>query len=195
LWNREQRCQGFTDIELSDKGMEQAELVGRYLQKTTELNAVYSSDLARAKKTAEIIARKYKLEVNTDPRLRELNQGQMEGKNLSGMLEKEPAFLEKWLKAPADFIMPGGESLKQLQARAFRAYSEIIARHNGQTVAIVGHNLANTTILCKILDLHLDFFRRLKQSTAALNEIEYGPYGPVIIRLNDTHFLNSSAAS
>lgn len=191
MWNREQRCQGFTDIELSDQGMEQAELVGSYLKKIAELNAVYSSDLARAKKTAELIAQKHGLELITDSRLRELNQGEMEGKNLAGMLEEQPDFLEKWLKAPADFVMPGGESLKQLQARAFRAYSEIVAKHRGQTVAIVGHNLCNTTILCKILDLHLDFFRRLKQSTAALNEIEYSPSGPVIIRLNDTHFLNS----
>ena len=191
LWNREQRCQGFTDVELSDYGLEQAELVGNYLKQTAELSSVYSSDLCRAQKTAEAIAKKQGLQVISDPRLRELNQGEMEGKNLKDMLDRQPGFLEKWMAEPAELVMPGGESLQQLQARAWEAFSEIVARHKGQTLAIVSHNLCNTTILCKILDLHLNLFRRIKQSSTALNEIEFGQYGAVIMRLNDTHFLNS----
>jgi bisphosphoglycerate-dependent phosphoglycerate mutase len=50
LWNQEQRCQGFSDVALSEKGIEQAERLGRYLAKLIYLSAVYSSDLIRAKK-------------------------------------------------------------------------------------------------------------------------------------------------
>jgi len=190
IWNLEQRCQGFTDIELSDKGVEQAERVAAYLAKNFSLQAIYSSDLMRAKKTAEAIAQKQGLAVRIDPRLRELNQGEFEGQQLFITLKDQPEILEKWYKEPAEFLMPGGESLTQLQARTWPAFNEIVDNHQGENSAIVGHNLCITTILCKILNLHLNQFRRIKQSSAALNEIVFEPYGPVIMRLNDTHFLD-----
>lgn len=190
LWNLEQRCQGFTDIALSERGLAQAERAAAYLKNNFSLQAVYSSDLVRAKKTAETIAAKHGLAVKTDPRLRELNQGEFEGQQLFITLKDRPEVLEKWYREPAEFVMPGGESLTQLQARTWPAFNEIVEQRRGQTLAIVCHNLCITTILCKILDLHLNKFRRLKQSSAALNEIEYGQYGPVIMRLNDTHFLD-----
>lgn len=190
LWNRDQLCQGFTDVELSETGIEQAHRLGRYLAKLISLSAVYASDLARAKKTGQIIAEKQLLTVQTDHRLRELNQGELEGKNLMRMLEEHPALLEKWMNAPKEVTMPGGESLPQLQERAWQAFSQIVQRHEGDHLAIVAHNLCNVTILAKLLGIDLNHFRVLKQHSAALNEIELGPRGPVIIRLNDTHFLD-----
>jgi len=189
LWNREQRCQGFTDIDLSEKGAQQAERLARYLARISKLEAVYSSDLIRARKTAEAIARRQGLVVKVDSRLRELNQGEIEGKNLSDLATCYPEILQKWLVEPADVEMPGGESLSQLQQRAWKAFSEITERHQGSEIAIVAHNLCNITIICKLLELDLNHFRRIKQSSGALNEIELTENGPVIIRLNDTHFL------
>jgi len=189
LWNQEQRCQGFTDIDLSEKGLEQAEKLARYFANLVHLEAIYSSDLIRARKTAEAIARRQRLEVRIDPRLRELNQGEIEGKNLLGMLSEYSGLLEKWIHEPAEVKMPGGESLVQLQARAWEAFSDIVERHKGGALAIVAHNLCNTVILCKLLELELNNFRRIKQSSGSVNEIEIGSSGAVIIRLNDTHFL------
>jgi len=189
LWNREQRCQGFTDVDLSEKGKEQAEKLARYLAKISRLEAVYSSDLIRARKTAEAIARLQGVEVQTDARLRELNQGEIEGKNLHSLLMDYPEILQKWMTEPAEVKMPGGESLRQLQARAWQAFQEIVEKNRGAELAIVAHNLCNTAILCKILELDLNHFRRIKQSSGALNIIEITNTGPVIIRLNDTHFL------
>ena len=189
LWNREQRCQGFTDVDLSEKGKEQAEKLARYLAKISRLEAVYSSDLIRARKTAEAIARLQGVEVQTDARLRELNQGEIEGKNLNSLLMDYPEILQKWMTEPAEVKMPGGESLRQLQARAWQAFQEIVEKNRGAELAIVAHNLCNTAILCKILELDLNHFRRIKQSSGALNIIEITNTGPVIIRLNDTHFL------
>jgi len=190
LWNQEQRCQGFTDVELSEKGLEQAQKLARYLAKNIYLSAVFSSDLRRAKQTAEIIAQKQLLTVQVDPRLRELNQGELEGKNLMSMLENYPALLEKWMNSPKEVVMPGGESLVQLQARAWDAFTDIVERNQGANLVIVAHNLCNVTILSKLLELDLNLFRRIKQYSAALNEIEIGPHGPVILRMNDTHFLD-----
>jgi len=190
LWNQEQRCQGFTDVELSEKGLEQAQKLARYLAKNIYLSAVFSSDLRRAKQTAEIIAQKQLLTVQVDPRLRELNQGELEGRNLMSMLANYPALLEKWMNSPKEVVMPGGESLVQLQARAWDAFTDIVERNQGANLVIVAHNLCNVTILSKLLELDLNLFRRIKQYSAALNEIEIGPHGPVILRMNDTHFLD-----
>jgi broad specificity phosphatase PhoE len=189
LWNREQRCQGFSDVALSELGVKQAQLLSRALQRG-RVDAFYSSDLIRAKKTAEIIAEPHGISVRTDVRLREMNQGQLEGKNIEEMLKEYPEILRQWVQTPAEVVMPGGESLKQIQGRGWHAFQEIMEKHPGQNIAIVGHNLLNVCILCKILDIDLNNFRKIKQHSSAINEIEQGPHGLVIIRLNDTHHLS-----
>jgi broad specificity phosphatase PhoE len=187
-WNSEKRCQGFTDVPLSDTGVNQARLLSRVLM-TERLEAVYSSDLIRARTTADIIAEPHNIQVQTDVRLREMNQGRLEGKTLQEMLKEFPGVLKEWVSNPAEMVMPGGESLKLLQDRGWHAFCEILERHPGQNIAVVAHNLLNTCILCKILDLHLNNFRKIKQLSCALNEIEQGPHGFVVFRLNDTHHL------
>ncbi|MBX6395401.1 MAG: histidine phosphatase family protein, partial [Alicyclobacillaceae bacterium] len=78
VWNREQRLQGHQDIPLTDKGREQARAVARRLS-TEPWDLVYSSDLSRARETAEIIAKHCGVRVVTDPRLRERFYGRFEG--------------------------------------------------------------------------------------------------------------------
>ncbi len=189
LWNREERCQGFSDVALSERGIKQAQLLSRALQ-GDRLDAIYSSDLIRAKKTADIIAEPHGISVHTDVRLREMNQGHLEGKNIEEMLKEYPEVLRNWMQAPAEMVMPGGESLKQIQDRGWHAFQEIMEKHQGKDIAIVGHNLLNVCILCNILGIDLNDFRKIKQHSSAINEIEDGKYGLVIIRLNDTHHLS-----
>ena len=187
-WNLERRCQGFTDIPLSAAGIEQAELLSRALSKEP-LAAVYSSDLLRARKTAELIARPHALLVQTDARLRELNQGVLEGQNMDGLLAHHAELLKQWMADPAHTKMPGGESLLEIQARGWAAVTEIAERHAEKTTAVVAHNLLNVAVICKALELDLNRFRRIKQHTTAINELEFGNHGTVLIRLNDTHHL------
>jgi alpha-ribazole phosphatase/probable phosphoglycerate mutase len=189
LWNLEKRCQGFTDIPLSETGEKQAELLSRALSRET-LAAVYASDLIRARRTAEIIARPHGLAVNTDARLRELNQGELEGQNMEGLLAHHAELLKNWMADPAHTRMPRGESLLEIQGRGWAAVSEIAARHPGAAVAVVAHNLLNVAVISKALGLDLNHFRRLKQHSSAINEIEFGNHGTVLIRLNDVHHLD-----
>jgi broad specificity phosphatase PhoE len=188
LWNLEKRCQGFTDIPLSEAGERQAELLSRALSREP-LAAVYSSDLIRARRTAEIIARPHGLPVSTDARLRELNQGELEGQNMEGLLAHHAELLKNWMADPAHTQMPKGESLLEIQARGWAAISEIAARHPDQAVAVVAHNLLNVAVIAKALELDLNHFRRIKQHSSAINEIEFGNHGTVLIRLNDVHHL------
>jgi len=79
LWNNIGKYQGHTDVPLSKTGIEQASKVAKRL-KNDKITAIYSSDLKRAKQTAEIIALEHNLPVITNTRFREINFGVWEGK-------------------------------------------------------------------------------------------------------------------
>lgn len=187
-WNRERRCQGVSDIPLSDTGIQQAECLSAALAHAP-LSAVYASDLVRARHTAEIIAAPHKLPVSCDARLRELNQGRLEGSDLNNLLSEHPELLREWLKTPADVTMPGGESMRALQARASRALEEIIAHHQEQSVAVIAHNLCNLSLVCRLIGLDLNLFRSIRMDNASITEIECSARGAVLFRVNDIHHL------
>jgi broad specificity phosphatase PhoE len=97
--------------------------------------------------------------------------------------------MREWAHRPATLVLPGGESLVQLQERAWRAIERIYKAHAGQTVVVVAHKFTNLTIICKAIQLELSNFRRLGQNLAAKTILEFGEKGPVLTCLNDTHHL------
>jgi len=193
VWNLERRCQGFSDIPLSETGERQAESLARLLS-SEKISGIYSSDLVRSKRTADIIAAPHRIMVKMDVRLRELNQGELEGLSLAEMLAGHPELLKRWMQAPADVEMPGGESLRSLQARAWRATEEIVRRHPEGTSIIVAHNLCSLSIICKAIGLGLNKFRSLRIENGSVSELEFGPRGAVLVRINDTAHLDNDRA-
>lgn len=188
LWNRERRFQGFSDTPLSERGLRQARALAKGLR-DRPLAAVYASDLNRAKATAETIAREQGLEVRVDARLREMNQGRLEGKALEDLLREYPGLLERWLAEPGEVRMPGGESLRCAQERAWEVVQEIRAAFPEGTVVLVGHNLCLLTVICRAVGLDLNHFRRLRIENASITEILFSGTEPVLLRLNDTSHL------
>jgi broad specificity phosphatase PhoE len=189
-WNVEQRCQGFSDIPLNEKGRQQAEAIAKSLSHT-KIDAIYSSTLKRAYEMASIIAKYHGAAVQTTPALRELNQGEFEGLTLTELIQNHSDFLAGWFREPADVKIPNGESLREMQARAWAKLEEIVDRHSDGTIVIVGHNLCNLALLCQIMNIDLSDFRRIHQDVAGVNVIEFGgrwPH-PVVMRLNDTSHL------
>ena len=189
-WNIEQKCQGFSDTPLNATGRRQAEASARYLS-DTRIEAIYSSTLRRAAEMAAIIAKYHDAAVHTNDALRELNQGDFEGLRLADLMEKHADFLQRWFLDPADLQIPGGESLRQMQTRAWSALEEIVEKHSDGTIVVVCHNLCNLSLLCRIMKLDQADFRRLHQDVAAINVVEFGgrwPH-PVVLRLNDTSHL------
>ncbi|MBI2862324.1 MAG: histidine phosphatase family protein [Chloroflexi bacterium] len=190
LWNRDGRTQGRSDVELSSKGWEQAQGMAQALAKEP-LAAVYASSLQRSRVTAEKIAESHGLPVHVDERLCELNQGDLEGLDFATIRARHPEFIANWRATPGQVRMPGGESLVELQERVWGFVDELLRRHNHQeTVAVVAHNFINIAIICKVLGLPLDSFRRVRQDTAARNIIEFGEQGPVLVTLNETAYLH-----
>ncbi len=139
-WNVEGRYQGQTDVPLSPLGVLQAaslaeRLTGRHF------HAVYSSDLRRAFQTAEAVAERLDglPAVQPDPRLREIDVGELSGKLHHEIQRDFPEYLEALLRDPWAVRRPGGESMADLAARADATFQDLHLRHPGQCVLIFTH--------------------------------------------------------
>lgn len=137
-WNRDRRIQGNGDSPLTDLGQAQAEAAAKALSRF-DVAALYASDAGRALQTALPIANAAGLTVQTDARLRERHYGIFEGKTHAELRQECPDVHFEYLKRHPDFIVPGGESLAQLQARTIAACTDIAQTQPDKHVAIVAH--------------------------------------------------------
>ncbi len=165
-WNVEGRYQGQADPPLNETGLRQARQTALELQNLA-LSALYTSDLRRAQQTAQVIAEASGLTVQLEPRLREVSLGEWEGELYTDIRACYPALLHRWQEEPLKTIPPGGESILALSRRVLEAVEEIVARHNGQQVCIVAHNVAIATIKCHYLDIPLERIWSLLSPNAA----------------------------
>jgi broad specificity phosphatase PhoE len=134
-WNHDKRAQGMADIELNADGHRQAAETAQYLSRF-DLDAVYSSDLKRAVATAEPIASSQGLEVHTDPRFREIDQGEWTGLPVDEIQTKWP---DLWGPARHYNARPGGESPGQVRERALAGLADVVGKHPGGIVVLVSH--------------------------------------------------------
>jgi broad specificity phosphatase PhoE len=186
LWNKEGRIQGTSDIELSAVGIEQARHLALSLKDQT-ISAIHASPLKRALKTAEIINEFHHKEIQTHPDLMEMDQGDFEGFSFKELMACEKEFLNKWIANPASVQIPNGESLKQLQTRAWRAVEAIIS--NGEDALVVAHNFTIAAILCRIRNISLSEFRSTCVDTASQTTVSFQDGKAVIVSLNDRSHL------
>lgn len=189
LWNLQRKYQGHSDIALSDTGLKQAEAVAERLAAET-IDAVYASDLSRAFKTAECIAAKHNLTVNVVPELREIKFGDWEGLTYEEISERWPGLLGKLWTTPDELQIPGGETFQQLKERAYAAIKKIVADHPDQTVAVVAHGGTIGTILCAMLEIHLNHVWSIRQDNTAVNIVDFYDGRPTMTLLNCVRHLN-----
>jgi broad specificity phosphatase PhoE len=126
-WNREGRWQGWADPPLNETGRAQARELADQLR-ATPFDAVYSSDLKRARETAEILAAPHRVPVVVDPGLREIDVGSWSGLTREEIRERFP-----------DGNRPDGESHDDHAARTREAVTRIARDHPGERILVVGH--------------------------------------------------------
>jgi probable phosphoglycerate mutase len=170
--NRNGRIQGQLDVPLSDQGRRQVHELAKRLRPGM-IQAIYSSDLSRAKETAEIIARAIKLKVEEyRPDLREICFGRWQGHSRAEVAELYPEELAKW-QADHTYSAPhGGESFAQMTARGWQAVQEIAASHPGQTVAVVAHGALIKGVLCTARGIKLSERSQLVVENASITPIK-----------------------
>lgn len=141
-WNAEARIQGHRDIALSPRGRQQALALARHFaagDPAGPIGAVYASDLARARATAEPVAQALGLGLRTDARLRERAFGLFEGCTIEEAQAHWPAEFALWRRREPAHALPGGESYLQTRARVLQALAELVERHAGEAIAVVTH--------------------------------------------------------
>jgi broad specificity phosphatase PhoE len=192
--NRDGLGLGRGDPPLNAAGERQAAAAARRLLAWGEVAAVYTSPLLRARQTAERIAATLGVAL-AEPldALAEMDVGEFEGLTAAEMRERAPAFFSLWRGDSAgEARMPGGESLAEVEERAWSAVKELLGRHAGETVALVSHNFTLRTIVCRALDVPLADFRRFRQDLASISAIDFAPRLRVVL-LNETCHLNGLA--
>lgn len=179
---------GHLDVALSPLGERQCEAQARRLRRT-RLAAVFSSDLERSRRSAEIIARPLGLAPVALPAFREMAMGRWDGLTAAEIQAREPDAFAAWMAAVGEFPFPGGESVADLAGRAWPALEDILARHDGHAVAIVAHGGTNRALLCRALQLPLDRLLSLGQDYGALSLLEYRGRTWRLRRLNEKPML------
>ncbi|MCK4534530.1 MAG: histidine phosphatase family protein [Syntrophobacterales bacterium] len=187
LWNREKRVQGISDIELSNRGRAQADSLARSLR-DEKIDAIISSPLKRALQTAGAINRFHHLPIEHEEDLMELNMGDFEGMAFQEMMENHGNLLERWIKDPSSVVMPGGESLAELQERAWGVVERITGRSG--TTLLAAHNFTIMTILCKIKEIDLTHIRQVHVDVASKTLVEFKNGRRDVIFFNDIDHLS-----
>jgi broad specificity phosphatase PhoE len=202
-WNRLRRIQGISDLELNQKGFEQAEALARAL-KEENVTAIYTSPLKRARDTAQIIARFHRVEVVSLYGLRELDAGEVDGLTYDEMRVQYGDFLEKWINDCTSVRPPGGCTLDELQVQVWSAIEEILERERLESpekarspkgkgvIVAVAHFFPILTILSKVLGLNLSECRRMKLDLASLTTLDFTPARTVLVSMNDTCHLRGN---
>ena len=189
-WNEERRMQGgFSDVELNERGRQQAASLARALE-NEEIAAIYASPLSRALDTARAIASRHRLEVEVDDDLREIDAGDVDGLSLDELRAEHGDFWQEWRQGADTFRMPGGESVEEVQDRAWRAIERIRQGTSQGTVVVVAHTFIVLTVICRALGLSLTNIRRLRQDVGGINILNFKQRGASLAVLNDTCHLD-----
>jgi phosphoserine phosphatase len=185
---------GRADVPLNERGLAQAQALAslagrshsRILSDAPQISAVYASPLQRATATAQPLAVALSLDIIPEARLIEMEIGELEGMPFDQMRERYPDFLRQWLSDEvADARMPDGETLDEVQERAWESVTEMAARHEDGTVVAVTHNFVLLSLLCRMLNLPLAKFRGLRHDLAAVSLVDLSGPNVRVVTLND----------
>lgn len=167
--NRQRVFQGRLDVPLDDTGHAQA----RALQPALSVHRgpVYSSPLLRARQTAAGAG----LRATPLADLAELDVGDLDGLPMRDALARYPDFFARWAQDPAGLAVPGGESLDACQQRVVDAVHALNARHAGETVALVAHQMVFATLRCAALGQPLSAWRTQTVRNASVSLLQWSP--------------------
>lgn len=176
-WNLIGRYQGQADQPLNAAGLAQAhELAGRLAGQ--HFDALYSSDLARARQTADIVGSALGLDVRLEPRLREIDQGEWEGMFFNDLVTR---FEKELIRHRGDPSVgpPGGETLIQVARRAYAAATDIAAAWPGGQVLVVSHGLTISTLLAAARCTPLSAAYQTIPANMQIEVISWSPCSPI----------------
>jgi probable phosphoglycerate mutase len=174
-----------SDVDLSERGRRQAELIAPVLAAQVP-QVVISSAMRRAVETATPIAHACGLELQIEPELHERRVGALVGTPTRGHDGVWPDTLRRWLSGDTSFALPGAESFDDIRRRVMPVWQRVTTEHTGKTLVIVAHGVVCRVLLLSLLpgysisdwhDIHID--------NVAINELLHDGRSWRALRLND----------
>lgn len=170
LWNQEKRLQGWQDSPLTKEGINDALLLKERIKNLT-IDHCYSSPINRAKKTSEILFD----HVILDDRLKEMNFGLYEGKNITELLN-DKQYDALWNQPNDNTRLPGGESYIEVQTRLQNFINDIYQKYSNKTIFITIHGMLFIILHGLMLDYKTSDLVKINQHVirgCSLSEVEY----------------------
>jgi broad specificity phosphatase PhoE len=186
-WNVATIFRGRMDVELNETGIREAELLAEYLS-DRDIDAIYSSPLKRASRTAEIMAKPHTLKVETTPSLIDLDFGKWQGLQATEVKAKYKDLYATWLANPQQVQMPDGESLDDVRERAIGVVNTLITKDEG-IITLVSHRVVNKVLICALLGLDNSHFWNIRLDTGGITTFTYDNGQFILTKHNDTSFL------
>lgn len=190
-YNTSDIFRGRISIGLSEKGLNQVELLSEYLG-TKKIQAIYCSPLQRALQTAEPVARRHQLNVQTVPGLNDLDFGEWEGKSVQDVKNTYQEIFKLWLERPDLAKIPGGESLEDARKRVLEALYGIMEQNKEGIVVIVTHRVITKVLACALLGLDNSHFWNIDQDTCGVTTFVHNGRYFILKHHNDISFLKNS---
>lgn len=169
-WNRISKQQGHQNSNLTSRGIQQAEMIGRYLR-TNSYDLIYSSDLKRALHTAQLINEQLNIPLIKNKNLRERKLGIMEGLTRDEFKIQYPHEFKRFT-SDIDYVIPQGESSRQFYQRTIKSVEEIVDAHPGEKLLVITHGGNLSCIFRKAFDIPLDRMRNFSLLNSSLNTFE-----------------------
>ena len=188
--NRKGIFAGGTEYPLTELGHKQAEIMMKFVVEKYKIDAVYSSDLCRASDTAEKVANKLGLSVNTDIRLREIDGGIWNGMTFYDISQKYKTEFDMWRTDLSKVHPPEGENVYDVQKRALEAIADICEKEKGKTVFIATHRVLLRTVQCKWEGRPLSYINKCEWlSNCSVSEILFSQGKLIPVNVGQDEFM------
>ena len=152
------------------------------------LAAVYASPIERTTQTAQRIAAQHGLDVRPLPGVIEADYGDWTGGKIVG--PREDRRMEGRAGRAVAREFPGGETIREMQARTVAALDELVTAHPHETVVVVSHADPIKSAIAHYTGMHLDLFQRVHVSPASATVFDFHTYGAMLVKCNDTGGLD-----
>ncbi|GIV53939.1 MAG: 2,3-bisphosphoglycerate-dependent phosphoglycerate mutase [Candidatus Kapaibacterium sp.] len=198
-WNKENRFTGWIDVDLSDRGEQEARQAGELLR-SVSIDAVFTSSLRRAIRTAEIAldtAGKSHLPLIKDAALNERHYGDLQGLNKDEVARTYGEHQFKLWRRSYDVAPPNGESLKMTQERVLPYYRTHILPilQEGKNVLVVAHGNSLRALVMELEQLSPEQIIGTNIPTGIPFAYEIDANGKVLRKIEDIAKLRTSTIS
>jgi 2,3-bisphosphoglycerate-dependent phosphoglycerate mutase len=194
-WNAEKRLQGHLDIPLNAEGERQAAALARALA-DEKFDAIISSDLSRARSTAQAVASAQGMPLRTDPVLRERCFGAFEGLLYEELEARFPQAYAQWRARDPHARYPDGErraeTFAEFAERAVDAIIRIAEEHRGQRIALFSHGGVLDCVYRAAHGIDIRAPRNFDVLNAAINHLRWDGEKLRVLRWSDNAHLTTA---